>query len=188
MSYLPEVLPEYRIDFSQELPIEQFLNYGFYKIADAILKPEERFIKNPEVNPIEYVVVPGLEFKYNQYRELIYALCVDGQIAKIGGTYVGMRGRHSSYNCGTRKARSKGTCSVTNFNITEVQYASIRDGKKVEWYVFDVPEAEATVNPPWCEEVSYNAKTFYKYESSLCEKYKKLTGHFPLLSANAGVE
>jgi len=188
MSYLPEVLPEYRIDFSQELPIEQFLNYGFYKIADAILKPEERFIKNPEVNPIEYVVVPGLESKYNQYRELIYALCVDGQIAKIGGTYVGMKGRHSSYNCGTRKARSKGTCSVTNFNITEVQYAAIRDGKKVEWYVFDVPEAEATVNPPWCEGVSYKAKTFYKYESSLCEKYKQLTGHFPLLSSNAGVE
>jgi hypothetical protein len=99
-----------------------------------------------------------------------------------------MKGRHSSYNCGTRKARSKGTCSVTNFNITEVQYAAIRDGKKVEWYVFDVPEAEATVNPPWCEGVSYKAKTFYKYESSLCEKYKQLTGHFPLLSSNAGVE
>jgi hypothetical protein len=188
MSYLPEVLPEYRIDFSQELSIEQFLKYGFYKIADATLKSEERFIKNPEVNPIEYVVVPGLESKYNQYRELIYALCANTKIAKFGGTYVGMKGRHQSYNCGTRKARAKGTCSVTNFNITEAQYAAIRDGKTVEWYVFDVPLVEETVTPPWCEEVSYNAKTYYKYESSLCEKYKQLTGHFPLLSSNAGVE
>lgn len=187
MSYLPEVLPEYRIDLSQELSIQEFLKYGFYKIADAVLKPEERFIKNPEVNPIEYRVVPGLEQKYDEYRELIYILAIDSKVAKAGGTYVGMKGRHQSYNCGTRKARTKGTCSVTNFNITEAQYAAIRDGKSVEWYVFDVPPAEATINV-WGEEVTYNAKTYYKYESALCEKYRQLTGHFPLLSSNAGVE
>jgi hypothetical protein len=187
MSYLPEVLPEYRINLSQELSIQEFLKYGFYKIADAVLKPEERFIKNPEVNPIDYRVLPGLEQKYDEYRELIYILAIDGKVAKIGGTYVGMKGRHQSYNCGTRKARAKGTCSVTNFNITEAQYAAICDGKTVEWYVFDVPLAEATINV-WGEEVTYNAKTYYKYESALCEKYKQLTGHFPILSSNAGVE
>lgn len=187
MSYLPEVLPEYRIDLSNELSVNEFLNYGFYKIADATLKSKKRFIKNPEVNPIEYVAVPGLEEKYNSYRELIYILAIDGKVAKIGGTYVGMKGRHSSYNCGTRKARNKGTCSVTNFNITEAQYVAIIDEKPVEWYVFDVPLAEATINV-WGEEMTYNAKTFYKYESSLCEKYRQLTGHFPLLSSNAGVE
>lgn len=187
MSYLPEVLPEYRIDLSNELSIQEFLKYGFYKIADAGLKSQDRFEKNPEVNPIEYVVVPGLESKYNEYRELIYILAIDGKVAKIGGTYVGMKGRHQSYNCGTRKARAKGTCSVTNFNITEAQYAAICDGKSVEWYVFDVPLAEATINV-WGEEVSYNAKTYYKYESALCDKYRQLTGHFPLLSSNAGVE
>ncbi len=187
MSYLPDVLPEYRIDLTQELPVETFLNYGFYKIADAVLKPKERFEKNPEVNPIEYSVVPGLESKYNEYRELIYILAIDGKVAKIGGTYVGMKGRHQSYNCGTRKARAKGTCSVTNFNITEAQYAAIRDGKTVEWYVFDVPFAGATINV-WGEEISYNAKTYYKYESKLCDKYQQLTGHFPILSSNTGVE
>jgi hypothetical protein len=187
MSFLPEVLEEYIVDFSNELPIETFLKYGFYKIADATLKNKERFVKNPEVNPIDYIVVQGLEEKYNSYRELIYILAIDGKVAKIGGTYVGMKGRHSSYNCGTRKARAKGTCSVTNFNITETQYAAIMNGKVVEWFVYDVPLAEATINV-WGEEVKYSAKTFYKYESALCEKYKQLTGHFPILSANAGVE
>ena len=187
MSFLPQVLEEYDIDFSNELPIETFLDYGFYKIADVSLKSKERFAKNPEVNPIEYVVVSGLEQKYNSYRELIYILAVDGKVAKIGGTYVGMKGRHSSYNCGTRKARAKGTCSVTNFNITETQYSAIMSGKSIEWYVYDVPLAEATINV-WGEKLSYNAKTFYKYESALCEKYKELTGHFPILSDNAGVE
>ena len=61
MSYLPDVLNEYRIDVSNELSIDTFLKYGFYKIADAGLKPEYRFIKNPEVNPIQYNVVNGLE-------------------------------------------------------------------------------------------------------------------------------
>jgi hypothetical protein len=187
MSYLPEVLPEYRFDFSEELSVEEFLNYGFYKIADAKLKVKEKFDKNPDVNPIEYVVVSGLENKYKKYRELIYILAIDGKIAKIGGTYVGMKGRHSSYNCGTRKARNKGTCSVTNFNITETQYVAIRDGKSVEWYVFDVPLAETTINV-WGEEMTYSAKTYYKYESVLCDKYQKMTGHYPLLSSNSGVE
>ena len=119
MSFLPEVLPEYQFDYTNELSIQEFLKYGFYKIADATLKAKERFIKNPEVNPIDYVVVPGLEKEYSEYRELIYILAIDGKVAKIGGTYVGMKGRHQSYNCGTRKARNKGTCSVTNFNVTE---------------------------------------------------------------------
>lgn len=187
MSFLPTVLSEYQYDFSNELSIQEFLKYGFYKIADATLKAKERFIKNPEVNPIEYIVVPGLEDKYNQYRELIYILVIDGKIAKIGGTYVGMKGRHQSYNCGTRKARAKGTCSVTNFNVTEAQYAAILSGKEVEWYVFDIPLAEATINV-WGEEVTYNAKTYYKYESALCEKYSQITGHFPILSSNSGIE
>ena len=72
MNYLPQPLTEYSRDFSNELPIESFLQYGFYKIAEAGLKPKERFIKNPEVNPIQYNVVKGLEDKYNSYRELIY--------------------------------------------------------------------------------------------------------------------
>lgn len=187
MSYLPEVLNEYRIDLTNELSIQEFLKYGFYKIADAKLKTQARFEKNPEVNPIDYVVVSGLEDKYNSYRELIYILAIDGKVAKIGGTFVGMKGRHQSYNCGTRKARAKGTCSVTNFNITEAQYTAIIDGKSVEWYIFDVPPAEATINV-WGEEVSYNAKTYYKYESALCDKYLQMTGHFPILSSNSGVE
>ncbi len=187
MDYLPNILDDYLIDFSNELSIDNFLQYGFYKIADATLKSKDRFERNPEVNPIEYVVVPELEEIYKKYCELIYIITVDGKVAKIGGTYVGMKGRHSSYNCGTRKARSKGTCSVTNYKVTEVQYASIRNGKKVEWYIFEVPLTVATINV-WGEEVQYNTKTYYKYETALCEKYYQMIGYYPLLSSNSGVE
>ena len=175
-NYLPPVLSQYRKDFSNELPIELFLKYGFYKICDAGLKPEYRFIDNPQVNPIQYNIVKGLEDKYNSYRELIYFIVIDGCIIYIGCTYVGMRGRHGSYNCGTRKARAKGTCSLTNYDITEYQYTAIREGKSVEWYVFDVPPAEATVDLPWGKQITYNAKTYLKYEQTLCEKYAELSG------------
>ena len=177
--YLPDVLPEYSRDFSNELSIDIFLKYGFYKICDAGLKPEYRFRDNPEVNPIQYNVVRGLEEKYESYRELIYAIVIDGKIVKIGGTYTGMKKRHGSYNCGTRKARAKGTCSVTNFDITEYQFTALCQGKTVEWYVFDVPLAEATINLPWGEEITYNAKTYMKYESSLSHKYAELRGAVP---------
>ena len=177
--YLPDVLPEYSRDFSNELSIDIFLKYGFYKICDAGLKPEYRFRDNPEVNPIQYNVVRGLEEKYESYRELIYAIVIDGKIVKIGGTYTGMKKRHGSYNCGTRKARAKGTCSVTNFDITEYQFTALRQGKTVEWYVFDVPLAETTINLPWGDEISYNAKTYMKYESSLSHKYAELRGAVP---------
>ena len=177
--YLPDVLPEYSRDFSNELSIDIFLKYGFYKICDAGLKPEYRFRDNPEVNPIQYNVVRGLEEKYESYRELIYAIVIDGKIVKIGGTYTGMKKRHGSYNCGTRKARAKGTCSVTNFDITEYQFTALRQGKTVEWYVFDVPLAEATINLPWGEEITYNAKTYMKYEYSLSHKYAELRGAVP---------
>lgn len=187
MSYLPEVLSEYFIDFSKELSIEQFLPYGFYKIASSTLKSKKRFESNPDVNPIDYIPVSEHLDKYKEYCELIYILTIDSKIAKIGGTYVGMKGRHQSYNCGTRKARKSGTCSVTNFNVTEVQYASLMNGKSVDWYVYEVPIAKTILNV-WGEEIEYNSKTFYKYESSLCEQYKKLTGHYPLLSTNFGVE
>lgn len=187
MTY-PTPLTEHASDFSTELDAAQFAReHGFYLAATAQIKPKDRFITNPEVNPIQYVPAAGREEQYKEYAERIYILAIDGRVAKIGGTYTGMAKRHQSYNCGTRKARAAGTCSTTNYHITEEQYSALCAGKSVEWYVFDVPLAEATINV-WGEEQTYNAKTFYKYESSLCEKYKKLTGHFPILSANAGVE
>ena len=181
-SYLPPVLPEYSRDFSDELSVESFLKFGFYKICDATLKAEQRFLDNPEVNPIQYIPVKGKKEEYESYRELIYAIVIDRKIVKIGGTYTGMKKRHGSYNCGTRKARAKGTCSVTNFDITEYQYTAIREGKTVEWYAFDVPEAETTINLPWGDEISYNAKTYLKYESSLTHKYAELRGSVPPLN------
>ena len=74
--YLPDVLPEYSRDFSNELSIDIFLKYGFYKICDAGLKPEYRFRDNPEVGTV------GIYKKYTRLTFVCYlrekiAMCPD---------------------------------------------------------------------------------------------------------------
>jgi hypothetical protein len=193
MSYLPNIIEEFRIDETNELTIQEFLKkadleeFNFYKIADSGIKKKKNFDKNPEVNPIAYTVVDGLIDSYKTYKECVYILTVNGKVVKIGGTYTGMAKRHQSYNCGTRKARSKGTCSVTNYHITEAQYAAICDGKQVEWYVYDVPAQEVEVRI-WKTEKVVTPKLYTFYEADLCAMYKDITGHRPILSKNAGVE
>lgn len=187
MTLLPEVNEEFNIDFENELSICHFIPMGFYKIAESSIKPEEYLINNPDANPIEYTPVSGLEEKYKDYYELVYLMVVNDKVAKIGGTYTGMRNRLASYSAGSLKNRNRGTCSTTNFKITQVQYAAIRNGKRVEWYVHDIPSLSVRLNV-WGDSIEYNPKTYYKYESILCKRYEELMGHYPLLSTNVGVE
>tara|TARA_B100000674_G_C37489945_1_gene755404 strand:- start:33 stop:611 length:579 start_codon:yes stop_codon:yes gene_type:complete len=184
--YLPKVLDEYRISFDNELRVFDFVNIeDFYKISIAQLKPKNRFINNPEVNPIDYIVQDGLMDSYEKYKEVIYIIAFDEKIVKIGKTKVGMKGRHQSYNCGTRKARKKGTCSVTNYNVTETQYTAIRDGVSIDWYAYDVPQVIIPIEI-FGEKHDVIAETNDKYESVLINQYIDATGHKPLLSVNIG--
>lgn len=187
MSIYPAVLPEFEYDFSNALDVADFLPAGFYKVAVATLKEDRYFVRNPEVNPIAYVPTEEAADTYGDYKEVVYVLAIDGKVAKIGGTKVGMKGRFSSYNCGTRKARAKGTCSVTNYNLTEAQYAAIQSGQSVEWFAFDVPEVTAELNV-FGETHTVKTSLFTKYEAVLLAHYKELAGCFPLLSDNSGVD
>jgi len=186
-NYLPEVKEETRIEFEDELLITDFVSIDdFYLITKAVLKPKERFLSNPEVNPIDYIPTRGLEETYEAYEEKIYIITFNSKVVKIGRTKVGMKGRHQSYNCGTRKARAKGTCSVTNYNVTEAQYTAIRDGVNIDWYCFDVPQLKTQLNI-FGENHEVVAETNDKYESVLINQYIEASGNKPLLSVNSGV-
>ena len=70
-NHRPPVLFEFsgfpcRLD--NELNTLDFMPKGFYKLADAMLKPDERFARDPGVNPILYLPVPGLEESYKKYK------------------------------------------------------------------------------------------------------------------------
>jgi|TARA_R100000030_G_C3211972_1_gene113595 hypothetical protein len=206
--YLPEVYDQdpysdkkFRFDVSQELSLDDFLNQlkvadddesrrqtvmsNFYKICDCKLKNSERYKKASSI-PFDYVPLDKHKDQYKKRGEVVYIIVFDGNVVKIGFTTDGMKNRHTSYNAGSRTTRKKGTPSTTNFHITESIYTALSDGKKVEWYAYDVPPAEVTTD---CfgtgimktMKVSYGSEL----ESYLIDEYVRLKGHRPILSKNS---
>ena len=70
MTIFPQPLAEHNTDLSNELDAKQFAEqHGFYLACTAEIKPEARFVKNPNVNPIQYVPTKGHEEQYKEYQE-----------------------------------------------------------------------------------------------------------------------
>ena len=176
------------LDFSQELTIESFLNQlnirDFYKICDCKLKDPKRYKKARSI-PFDYVPLDNWKDRYKNRGEVVYIIAFDGYVVKIGFTTDGMKNRHTSYMAGNRNTRKKGTPSTTNFHITESIHTALRDGKKVEWWAYDVPPEEITADC-FGTGIMKTMKASYgsPLESSLIAEYEKLTGHRPLLSTN----
>ena len=66
-------------------------------------------------------------------RGLVYVLCIDGKILKIGCTTMAFKKRVQSYNCGRRHFRANGTCSTTNYFILQ---SLLNIGKTVDVYAY----------------------------------------------------
>jgi hypothetical protein len=67
-------------------------------------------------------------------NEWLYLPAYDGRIAKIGMSIDSLVNRFGSYSCGTRRAMEKGSCSTTNFIITEINALAVMKGMNVEIY------------------------------------------------------
>tara|TARA_B100001059_G_C17527359_1_gene423816 strand:- start:62 stop:655 length:594 start_codon:yes stop_codon:yes gene_type:complete len=194
--YLPEVYDKdpyspkvFRFDVSQELTVEDFFNQlnitNFYKICYCKIKELKRYLKASSI-PFDYVPLDKHKDQYKKRDEVVYIIVFDGRVVKIGFTTDGMTGRHTSYNAGSRKSRKIGTPSTTNFHVTESIYTALRDGKKVEWYAYDVPPVETNVDC-FGTGVMKSMKVSYGsgLESYLIDEYERLKGNRPLLSKNS---
>ena len=78
-------------------------------------------------------------------NEWLYCLVYDGHIVKIGMTIKSLKERFGSYSCGTDRAMTKGSCSTTNFIITECNFRAIMKGMKVEIYGIACPTVEKVI-------------------------------------------
>jgi|TARA_B110000211_G_C13880532_1_gene464903 hypothetical protein len=76
----------------------------------------------------------------NDDEEWLYCLVYDGRVVKIGMTITSLKDRYGSYSCGTGRAMKKGSCSTTNFIISECNAFAITSGVKVEIYGIAVPK------------------------------------------------
>lgn len=195
-SYLPEIYDQdpysdkkFRFSLDQELTIGEFLSKkkitSFYKICDCVLKSEKEYLKGKNSIPFKYVPLKSVEHKYNKKGQLVYIITFDSYVVKIGLTTDSMGGRIGSYNAGRRMYRKSGTPSTTNFHVTEAIYTALRDGKKVEWYAYDVPDKEVEADYFGTGKIVL-APAFYVavLEACLIGDYVELADHHPILSKN----
>lgn len=72
----------------------------------------------PSERPDEKLVITDKD-DANLNRSCVYAMVIDGRVLKIGSALNGVKSRVGSYNCGTVKFRTWGTCSTTNYWVLQ---------------------------------------------------------------------
>ena len=122
---------------------------------------------------------------YNKHKGLVYFIYNEtgDEIVKIGQTDATLNSRFSSYGAGTQKARDKGTCSVTNYYLSEEIRNGHKQGKKFSVYALPVTEQEVSVNVG-NKEVRARAKVAYVFEDVWLKLYTEVFGLMPRLSKN----
>ena len=190
----PPTNENWSFDFSNELSLDEFaVPHGFEKIADGVLNIEENFpiskrafINGPSFDKklVDFIPVAGREYDFKKHKGHVYAISFNGKIVKLGMTADTIQGRIGSYNCGTRAARNKGTCSTTNYHIVESIYGAILNNIKVEIYSYPVINPVVPISI-WGDTVSAEVPEVAKFfEKSILRKYKEITGSYPWLSNN----
>lgn len=114
--------------------LEKEVNFSTYDYRD-------NFVKLCDLHPNkdrEQLEIINMNKDLENSKGLIYIMVINDKIFKIGQTTVTFKERLSSYNCGSNKARKKGTCSVTNHYILQSFLAMNVD---VEVYIYVLPEA-----------------------------------------------
>jgi hypothetical protein len=172
-------------DMTDSLDLKTFVNkakqidqsFSLEKACDIIEKKQK-------ASGYGYSIVDPSTWKH--HRGFAYLLVANGRIAKIGMTEVTLSSRFSSYTAGTRKARDKGTCSVTNFYCSEFIRYCLRNNIKVEVYAYRVPPQSATVKVLG-ESTKVPAKTAYFYETAFLNHHVKVSRDncVPVLCRNA---
>ena len=126
----------------------------------------------------------------NSSKGWAYVLCVAGHVVKIGMTNSNLNSRFSSYQAGTLKNRTKGTCSVTNWKVSETIRLFLRNESpknpdlKVEIYALKVPDGVVTIDILG-ESQEVRQQISGAFEARLLNLYEEQYGNYPCLSNNS---
>lgn len=171
------VLPEFQVNEENELTITDFVNgLDVVPVGTAALSTTTSALYS-----IKPVVKDDKRFK--ERRELIYFITFNGRIVKIGGTACGFKQRMVSYTAGTRANRKRGTCSTTNYHVSEAIYAALVENKEVKFYAYFVPPVTMMVDVLG-EKKEIPCLTWQTYEAKFLSLYKDTNGDYPPLSNN----
>lgn len=163
---------------------------SFAKIADCVLNVPENF-PNSRRNfisgethvqkIIDYIPLTNKKQEwYDTCCEWVYIITYNSHIVKIGKTSSGLNSRFTSYNCGTKKNMKKGSCSTTNFIITESNYLALLLNYNVEIYSYLIPK-KITKEIIFGRTKDVLNKQADEYEDVLMEIYKEMSENLPPL-------
>lgn len=153
---LPQFIAEYGFDLAAKI------------VPDSTLKAGYRVIK--------------LNKSLCTSKGVIYLLVdTDDTIIKIGGSGQTLPERWVSYQAGTQQARERGTCSVTNYDVSSY----IRDkGETFYLYAYVPPVVTAQIDLFGKRKGTIQAEVWKEYEKFFLEDYANQVGSLPILSKN----
>lgn len=112
-----------------------------------------------------------------------YVLLIDGKIVKFGDTTKTLNDRWGSYSAGIKENRDRGTCSTTNYFISEVIRQSLKMGLEVELWGYNIPTQLLTIDV-FGETKTAVIDVVTYYESKLLELYQTTYNELPILGKN----
>ena len=118
-------------------------------------------------------------------NEWLYFLVYDVNIMKIGMTITSPKSRYESYSCGTGRAMEKGSCSTTNFIISECNSLALDVGCEVKVYGIPLPK-KTVVDDSWGQTDIISVSIARGMEKKLTNIFTKTYGYKPVLCVQEG--
>ena len=166
-------------DDDKVLCVQKFreINSNFVKIGDIVLDPSKKRQTTIMVNPCNTL--------WDKRGEYIYIFVYNDKIVKIGGTRTSMKERFGSYLCGHHVCErgKSGKMSVTNAHLYHTIENTLLLGEKWEIWGWCLPR-EVIEKEIMGEVTKIAVQTYHAYEAVTMKIFKKLTGHYPILSDN----
>ena len=100
-------------------------------------------------------------------------------------TITSLKDRYASYSCGTGRAMEKGSCSTTNFIISECNSLALDVGCEVKIYGIPLPK-KTVIDTSWGETTEITVSTARGMEKKLMNIFTKTYGFKPVLCVQEG--
>ena len=130
------------------LNIAENFPYKTKKDGTLTKKQREYFEDTPTYTgkKVDYLTTDDTKWNDSDH-EWLYCLAYDGHVVKIGMTITTLKERWcGSYSCGTSRAMTKGSCSTTNFIVSECNFGAVYSGMNVEIYAICCPKEKVSVS------------------------------------------
>ena len=168
-------LTEYNL--TDALHLESFAMAHYFELAASVTR------KTRNVCGYTYTKTAMGKRIWSKHRGFIYIICANNRIVKIGQGESTIQSRFSSYTAGAKKNRKKGTCSVTNWVVSEFFRTCLEMGIELDIYVCPVPET-TTIIEALGREIEAHNKHAYAYEAVALAEYEEHCGMKPMLCKN----